>query len=80
MAVTSLDGAMVGYVEAVAAGHSICVSALGTQFRASGMFASTGHFGSVSWRGNDLRTVRLTEVPKYAAVQPIFPLLLGVGH
>ncbi len=68
MAVVSLDGYMVGYVEGVSAGNAICVSVLNTGFRASGMFASTGHFGSVSWRGTDPRTVRLSEVPKYAAV------------
>ena len=69
MAVTSLDGCMVGYVQDVSAGNAICVSVLGTDFRASGMFTSTGHFGSVSWQGGDPRTVRLSEVPKYAGVE-----------
>ncbi len=69
MAVVSLDGYMVGYVEGVSAGNAICVSVLNTAFRASGMFAATGHFGSVSWPGADSRTVRLSEVPKYAVVE-----------
>lgn len=69
MAVTSLDGCMVGYVQDVSASKAICVSVLNTDFRASGMFASTGHFGSVSWQGGDPRTVRLSEVPKYAEVK-----------
>jgi rod shape-determining protein MreC len=69
MAVTSLDGTIVGYVEGVSAGNAICVSVLNTEFRASGMFPSTGHFGSVSWQGGDPRTVRLSEVPKYAVVE-----------
>ncbi len=68
MAVVSLDGYMVGYVEGVSAGNATCVSVLNTAFRASGMFAATGHFGSVSWPGLDPRTVRLSEVPKYAPV------------
>ncbi|MDR2882825.1 MAG: rod shape-determining protein MreC [Alistipes sp.] len=68
MAVVSLDGYMVGYVEGVSAGNAICVSVLNTAFRASGMFAASGHFGSVSWPGVDPRTVRLSEVPKYAPV------------
>ncbi|MDR2894026.1 MAG: rod shape-determining protein MreC [Alistipes sp.] len=69
MAVVSTDGCMVGYVEGVSAGSAICVSVLGTDFRATGMFAHTGHFGSISWPGGDPRTVRLSEVPKYAEVE-----------
>ncbi len=69
MAVTSLDGCMVGYVEDVSVENAICVSALGADFRASGMFSSTGHFGSVSWPGGDPRVVRLSEVPKYAEIE-----------
>jgi rod shape-determining protein MreC len=69
MAVVSLDGYMVGYVEGVSASNAICVSVLGTDFRASGMFATTGQFGSISWQGGDPRTVRLSEVPKYAVVE-----------
>jgi rod shape-determining protein MreC len=69
MAVVSLDGCMVGYVEAVSAGNAICVSVLNTEFRASGMFAGTGHFGSIWWPGLDPRMVRLSEVPKYAPVE-----------
>jgi rod shape-determining protein MreC len=69
MALLSLDGAMVGFVEGVSAGNSICVSVLNTGFRASGTVGDTGHFGSISWQGFDPRTVRLSEVPKYAAVE-----------
>ena len=69
MAVVSLDGCMVGYVESASDRNAICVSVLGTEFRASGMFAGTGHFGSISWQGGDPRTVRLSEVPKYAVVE-----------
>ncbi len=68
MAVVSLDGFATGYVEAVSAGNAVCVSVLNTAFRTSGMIAGTEHFGSISWQGNDLRTVRLSEVPKYAPV------------
>ena len=69
MAAVSLDGFIVGYVEDVSAGNAICVSALNTAFRASGMFAGTGHFGSISWQGGDPRIMRLSEVPKYAEVK-----------
>ncbi len=69
MAVLSLDGGVVGYVEGVSAGNAICVSVLGTDFRTSGMLTGTGHFGSISWPGVDVRMVRLTEVPKYAEVK-----------
>ncbi|MDR1671235.1 MAG: rod shape-determining protein MreC [Alistipes sp.] len=69
MAVVSLDGYMVGYVEGVSASNAICESVLGTRFRASGMFASTGQFGSISWPGSDPRMVKLSEVPKYAEVR-----------
>ncbi len=66
MAAVSLDGFMVGYVEEVSAGNAVCTSILNTEFRASGMFAGSSHFGSVSWQGYDSRIVRLSEVPKYA--------------
>ncbi len=68
MAVTSLDGCVVGYVEAVSARNAICVSVLNTAFRASGVLGSSGHMGSISWPGGDIRTIKLTEVPKYAEV------------
>jgi rod shape-determining protein MreC len=69
MAVVSLDGYLGGYVEGVSESNAICVSVLGTGFRASGMFAETGQFGSISWPGNDSRMVKLSEVPKYAEVK-----------
>ncbi len=69
MAVVSLDGHMAGYVEGVSARNAVCVSVLNTGFRASGMFAGSGHFGSISWPGMDPRMVRLSEVPKYAPVE-----------
>ena len=68
MAVVSLDGCMVGYVESCSARNAICVSALNTAFATSGMVAHTGDFGSISWPGEDIRTVRLSEVPKYANI------------
>jgi rod shape-determining protein MreC len=69
MAVVSLDGYMVGYVAEVSAGNAICVSVLNTEFRASGMFAGSGQFGSISWPGVDTRMVRLSEVTKYAEIE-----------
>jgi len=68
MAAVTVDGCMAGYVVGVSAGNALCVSVLNTDFRASGMFARSGHFGSVSWPGTDKRTVRLSEVPKYAEI------------
>lgn len=69
MAVVTLDGCMVGYVLRVSAGNAICMSVLNSEFRASGMFRESGHFGSISWEGKDGRIVRLTEVPKYANIE-----------
>jgi rod shape-determining protein MreC len=68
MAVVSLAGAMVGYVEAVSGRNAICVSALNRSFRASGTIKGTEHFGSILWTGRDARHLRLSEVPKYAEV------------
>lgn len=68
MAVTSIDGHMVGYVERASEHNAVCVSVLNTAFRASGLVSGTEHFGSVSWPGADPRVVRLTEVPKYAEI------------
>jgi rod shape-determining protein MreC len=68
MAVVSLDGYMVGYVESCSAGNAICVSALNTSFRASGSVKGTDHFGSLSWPGTGIRHIALAEVPKYAPI------------
>lgn len=68
MAVLSLDGYMVGYVESSSENNSICVSVLNTGFRASGRVVGTDQFGSVSWPGESIRHVKLSEVPKYAEI------------
>ncbi len=68
MAVVSLDGYAVGYVEAVSENNAICVSILNSEFRTSGAIAGGDHFGSISWPGRDPRVVRLSEVPKYANI------------
>jgi rod shape-determining protein MreC len=68
MAVVSLTGAMIGYVEAVSGRNAICISALNRAFRASGSIKGTEHFGSISWTGRDARHLMLSEVPKYAPV------------
>ena len=69
MSVLSLKGEMVGYVESMSERNAVCVPVLNTQFRASGMVAGTGHFGSISWEGGDPRFVKLTDVPKYAHIR-----------
>jgi rod shape-determining protein MreC len=68
MAVITLNGDMAGYVEHCSVGNARCVSALNTAFRTSGMVARTGHFGSILWPGEDVRTMRLSEIPKYAEI------------
>lgn len=68
MAVLSPDGYIAGWVESVSERNAICVSVLNTSFRTSGMVSGTGHFGSISWPGNDERRVLLSEVPKYAEI------------
>ncbi len=68
MAVVSLDGCMVGYVESCSERNAVCVSALNTAFRASGSVQGTDHFGSLSWTGRSTRYMTLAEVPKYAEV------------
>lgn len=68
MAVVSIDGYMVGYVENCSELNSICVSALNTAFRASGSITGTDHFGSISWPGKSVRHLSLAEVPKYAEI------------
>lgn len=68
MAVVSLDGCMVGYVENTDGRNAICISALNKAFRASGSIKGTEHFGSISWPGRDARHLMLSEVPKYAEV------------
>lgn len=69
MAVISIDGHMVGYVEDVSERNAICVSALNRSFHASGKIARTGDYGSISWPGGDARRLLLSEVPKYAEIE-----------
>lgn len=68
MAVVTLDGRMVGYVESCSENNAICVSALNKTFRASGKLSRSDHFGSISWPGKSIRYVKLSEVPKYAGI------------
>ncbi len=68
MAVVSLDGCMVGYVESASERNAVCVSALNTGFRASGSLKGTDHFGSITWPARSTRYVKLSEVPKYAEI------------
>jgi rod shape-determining protein MreC len=77
MAVLSLAGEMVGYVENTSPRSAICVSVLNSQFRTSGMIKGTGHIGSISWPGDDPRMVQLTEVPKYAEIKRGDTILTG---
>lgn len=70
MAVLTMDGAAVGYVLAVSERFATCMSVLNRDFRASGKIAGKEFFGSVHWDGRSHEFVTLSDIPKYADIQP----------
>ncbi|MBP3356061.1 MAG: rod shape-determining protein MreC [Rikenellaceae bacterium] len=69
MAVLAPSGAMVGYVVSCSDKFSVCMSVLNRGFRASGRFKGSDYFGNLVWNTHDPRTVTLSEIPKYAAIE-----------
>ncbi len=70
MAVLSSTGAMVGYVVEVSERYAVAISILNTAFRASGKVRGDTYSGSILWEGTDARTVTMTELAKYARIEP----------
>lgn len=69
MAVLS-DGAIVGYVVNCSDKFSVVKSILNTSFRTSGRILGEDFFGSIFWDGLRTDEVILSEIPKYAPIQP----------
>lgn len=69
MAVIS-NGGIVGYVADCIEKFSVCISVLNTDFRTSGKIKGSDYAGTVLWDGKSWERVILTEVPKYARIQP----------
>lgn len=69
MALTTPEGAIVGYVVDCSERYAVAASILNTAFRASGMLTAGDYYGSLHWDGRSPRYVTLDELPKYAAPQ-----------
>ncbi|MDR0510084.1 MAG: rod shape-determining protein MreC [Rikenellaceae bacterium] len=68
-AVLSLNGAVLGFVEACSERFSVCTSLLNTGFRTSGNVKGSDCFGSIFWDGLSSRCVTMSEVSRYAHVE-----------
>ncbi len=90
MAVTTPEGAVVGYVVDCSERYAIAISILNTAFRASGTIEGSAYYGSIHWDGRSPRRVTLSELPKYADPQigqrvvttgfePYFPAGMLIG-
>lgn len=66
MAVTTPEGAVVGYIIDCSERYSVAMSILNTEFRASGCIEGGNHFGAIRWDGHDLNHVWLQDLSKYA--------------
>ncbi len=66
MAVTTPEGAVVGYIIDCSERYSVAMSILNTEFRASGCIEGGNHFGAIRWDGRDLNHVWLQDLSKYA--------------
>ena len=66
MAVTTPEGAIVGYIIDCTERYSVAVSILNQSFRASGCIEGGSHYGSLSWEGGNPHYIYLKELPKYA--------------
>lgn len=90
MAVTTPEGAVVGYILDCSERYAVAISILNTEFRASGMLAGADYYGSIHWEGGDPHHVILDELPKYAeptvgarvyttGFEPYFPKGMAIG-
>lgn len=68
MAIMTVDGRVVGYVEMCTEDLSACMSIINRDFRLGGQIKGRDFFGSIRWDGINHRTVKLTEMPRYAEV------------
>lgn len=66
MAITTLDGKMVGYVLSSSDKFSVGCSVLNTSFQTSAKIKGQDYFGSVYWNGTDHNYLNIKELPKYA--------------
>lgn len=90
MALTTPEGAIVGYLLDCSERYAVAISILNTAFRASGMIEGADYYGSIHWEGGDARHVILDELPKYAeptvgarvlttGFEPYFPKGMTIG-
>lgn len=89
MAVIAADG-LVGIVNGVSERFSTVIPLINIDVRVSSKLKSNDYFGSLSWDGQDYRTVILSEIPHHAVITPgdtvltsgysaIFPYGLPIG-
>lgn len=69
MAVIGPDG-IVGLVVEAGNNYSVAMSALNLDFRLSARLRKNNYFGSLIWRGVDISTMMLNEIPPHVSVEP----------
>lgn len=60
---------LLGRVEKVTENYSLVVPVIHRNFKVSAKIPATGHFGVLSWSGEDYRYAQLNQIPKEAKVQ-----------
>ncbi|MCD8101266.1 MAG: rod shape-determining protein MreC [Alistipes sp.] len=70
MALVTPDMKMVGYVLDCSENFSIAISVLNREFRTGGKIKGKDYFGSLFWDGTSPDYITLSEIPKYADIEP----------
>lgn len=91
MAITSVDGAIAGYIVKCSEKFSVGMSILNSSFRSSGRIGNSEWYGPIYWDGTSHQYITLTDIPKYATLQrgdtilttnysSIFPPQMKIGQ
>ncbi len=77
MAIVTPQGTIVGYVLNCSDRFSVGISVLNINFKTGGNIRGKDNFGSLYWDGLDHNYVVLSEIPKYADLQPGDTIVTG---
>lgn len=84
------DEGVVGIVSTVGQRFSVIIPIIHTKSRISCMFAKNGYYGTIEWQGQDIRHVKVNDIPNHIAVNigdtlvtsgltPVFPANIPVA-
>lgn len=77
MALVTPDRKIVGYVLDCSENFSIAISVLNREFRTGGRIKGKEYFGSLYWDGVSPDYITLSEIPKYADIEPGDTIVTG---